>query len=242
MCCYPLLLFVVHACAIGQESSSTDTRSITWPQRFQTGPNICLNLGPHYTSLTLAYRRGSGKSRRGRSSPLGPQWVSPRWVSHSSHLAPWPQLPLYPLWDPRRAPAAQRSVVQGVEQPDFALRASHKFAPLFVTKEMQLSCHFPWATWGIANCGQFSSVTQSYLTLRNPMDCNKQGFPVHHQLPKLAQIHVHWVGDAMQPSHPLSSPSPPAFNLSQHQGLFQWVSPSHQVAKVLEFWLQHQSF
>ena len=68
------------------------------------------------------------------------------------------------------------------------------------------------------------------------------GFPVHHQLPELAQIHVHQVGDAIQPSHPLSSPSPPAFNLSQHQGLFQWVSSSHQVAKMLELQLQHQSF
>ena len=66
--------------------------------------------------------------------------------------------------------------------------------------------------------------------------------PVHHQLPELAQTHAHWVGDAIQPSHPLSSPSPPAFNLSQHQGLFKWVSSSHQVAKVLEFQLQHQSF
>ena len=63
-----------------------------------------------------------------------------------------------------------------------------------------------------------------------------------HQLLELAQTHVHWVGDAIQPSHPLSSPSPPAFNLSQNQGLFQWVSSSHQVAKVLEFQLQHQSF
>ena len=66
--------------------------------------------------------------------------------------------------------------------------------------------------------------------------------PVHHQLPELTQTHVHWVGDAIQPSHLLSSPSPPAFNLSQHQGLFQWVSSSHQVAKGLEFQLQHQSF
>ena len=74
------------------------------------------------------------------------------------------------------------------------------------------------------------------------MDCNTPGFPVHHQLPELAQTHVHWVSDAIQPSHPLSSPSPPALNLSQHQGLFQWVSSSHQVAKVLEFQLQHQSF
>jgi len=79
---------------------------------------------------------------------------------------------------------------------------------------------------------QFSSVTQSCLTLCNPMDCSTPGLPVHHQLPELTQTQVHRVGDATQPSHPLSSPSPPAFNLSQHQGLFQLVSSSHQVPKV----------
>ena len=89
---------------------------------------------------------------------------------------------------------------------------------------------------------QFSSVTMSFLTLCNPMDCSKPGFPVHHQFLGLTQTHVHWVSDAIQPSHPLSSPSPPAFNLSQHWGLFQWVSSSHQLAKVLEFQLQLQSF
>ena len=89
---------------------------------------------------------------------------------------------------------------------------------------------------------QFSSVSQLRPTLCDPMDCSMPGFPVHHQLPELTQTHVHRVSDANQPSHPLSSPSPPAFNLSQHQGLFQWVSSSHQVAKVLEFQLQHQSF
>ena len=67
----------------------------------------------------------------------------------------------------------------------------------------------------------FSSVTQSCLTLCDPVDCSMPGFPVHHQLPKLVQTHVHQVGDAIQPFHPLSSPSPSAFNLSQHQGLFQ---------------------
>ena len=82
---------------------------------------------------------------------------------------------------------------------------------------------------------QFSSVAQSCLTLCDPMDCSMPGFPVLHQLPKLAQTHSNWVSDAIQPSHPLSSPSPPAFNLSLHQGLFQWVNSSHQVAKVLEF-------
>ena len=79
---------------------------------------------------------------------------------------------------------------------------------------------------------QFSSVAQSCPTLCNPMDCSTPVFPVHHQVPELVQTHVPRVGDAIQPSHPLSSPSPPAFNLSQHQGLFQGVSSSHQVAKV----------
>ena len=89
---------------------------------------------------------------------------------------------------------------------------------------------------------QLSSVVQSCLTLCNPMNCSMPGLPVHHQLPESTQTHVHWVGDAIQPSHPLSSPSPPAPNPSQHQGLFKWVSSSHQVTKVLESKLQHQSF
>ena len=90
---------------------------------------------------------------------------------------------------------------------------------------------------------QFSSVTQLCLTPWDPMNRSTPGFPVHHQLPESTQTHAHRVNDAIQPSHPLlSSPSPPALNLSQHQGLFQWVSSSHQVAKVLEFQLQHQSF
>ena len=80
---------------------------------------------------------------------------------------------------------------------------------------------------------QFSSVAQLCLTLHDPMDCRMPGLPVHHQLLEFTQTQVHWVGDAIQPSHLLLSPSPPAFNLSQHQGLFQWVSSSYQVAKVL---------
>ena len=87
----------------------------------------------------------------------------------------------------------------------------------------------------------FSSVAQSCPTLCDPMNCSMPGLPVHHQLPESSQTHVHWVGDAIQPSHPLSSPSPSSHNLSQHQGLFNWVSSSHQVAKVLEFQLQHHS-
>ena len=102
----------------------------------------------------------------------------------------------------------------------------------------------PKPQWGTISCRsesvQFSSVAQSCLTLCDPMDGSAPGFPVHHQLPELTQTHAHWVGDAIQPSHPLSSPSPPAFDLSQHQGLFQWVSSLNPVAKAVE--LQHQSF
>ena len=84
-------------------------------------------------------------------------------------------------------------------------------------------------------------VTQLCLTLCSPKDCSTPDFPVLHHLLELAQTHVHWVGDAIQPSHPLLSPSPPTFNLSQNQGLFQWINSLHEVAKVLEFQLQHHS-
>ena len=84
---------------------------------------------------------------------------------------------------------------------------------------------------------QFSSVAQSCRTLCDPMNCSTPGLPVHHQLPEFTQTHVHRVGDAIQPSHPLLSPSSPAPNPSQHQSLFQWVNSSHEVAKVLEFQL-----
>ena len=97
-----------------------------------------------------------------------------------------------------------------------------------------------WLVW--VDSVQFNSVAQSCPTLCDPMNHSTPGLPDHHQLPKSTQTHVHWVSDAIQPSHPLLSPSPPALNLSQHQGLFKWLSSSYQVAKVLEFQLQHQSF
>ena len=114
-------------------------------------------------------------------------------------------------------------------------------------------CLVAYSLWGHRRVGhdsatehththKFSSVAQSCPTLCNHRDCSVPGFPVHHQHPEFAQTHVHYVGNAIQPSHPLSSPSPPAFSLSQNQGLLQWVSSSHQVAKVLGFQLQHQSF
>ena len=89
---------------------------------------------------------------------------------------------------------------------------------------------------------QFSSFAQPCPTLCNPINRSTPGLPVHYQLPEFTQTHVHRVSDAIQPSHPLLSPSPLAPNTSQHQGLFQWVNSSHEVAKVLEFQLQHQSF
>ena len=91
----------------------------------------------------------------------------------------------------------------------------------------------------IVGISQFSAVTQSCPTLCDPRDCSLPSFPVNHQLPELAQTHVHWVNDATQLSHPLSSPSPPAFHFSQHQSLFKWVRYLHQVAKVLELQIQH---
>ena len=89
---------------------------------------------------------------------------------------------------------------------------------------------------------QFSSVAQSCPTLCNPMNRSMPGLPVHHKLLEFTQTHAHRVGNAIQPSHPLSSPSPPAPNHSQHQGLLKRVNPLHEVARVLEFQLQHQSF
>ena len=89
---------------------------------------------------------------------------------------------------------------------------------------------------------QFSSMAQSCPTLCDPMNCSRPGLPVRHQLPEFIYTHIHQVGDAVQPSHPLLSPSPSAPNPFQRQGLFKWVNTSHEVAKVLEFQLQHQSF
>ena len=94
-----------------------------------------------------------------------------------------------------------------------------------------VSCNFHFSSV------QFSSVAQLCPTLCDPMNRSTPGLPVHHQLPGFTQTHVHRVGDAIQPSHPLSSPSPPAPNPSQYQSLFQWVNSSHEVAKVLEFQL-----
>ena len=130
---------------------------------------------------------------------------------------------------------------ESILYPNF-LRPEFPFQTYHLT-EISVCHKFPAESlspefWGLNN--QFSSVAQSCLTLCESMGCSMPG--LHHQLPEFTQTHLHWVSDTTQPSHPRSSPSPPTFNLSQRQGLFKWVSSSHQVAKVLEFQLQHQSF
>ena len=105
---------------------------------------------------------------------------------------------------------------------------------LFPSNNLASHCGIP------GKCYCCCSDAKSCLTLCNPMDWSTPGFPILHHLLELAQTHVHWISDAIQPSRPLLPPSPPAPNLSQHQGLFQWAGSLHQVAKVLEF--QHQSF
>ena len=112
-----------------------------------------------------------------------------------------------------------------------------KFTNLDCLIRGQLKCNV--ATWRntIQQSDQIRSIAQSCLTLWDPMNRSTPGLPVHHQLPELTETHVHRVSDAIQPSHPLSSPSPLAPNPSQHQSLFQWVNSSHEVAKVLEFQL-----
>ena len=124
---------------------------------------------------------------------------------------------------------------------------SHLPTLLWVVSEKETFIMFKPLDWiGRKVCSGFSvyccSVPKSCQILWDPRDCSAPGFPVLHYLPEFAQTHVHWVSDVFQPSHPLSSPSPPAFSLSQHQALFQWVSSLYHVAKVLEFQLQHQPF
>ena len=125
-----------------------------------------------------------------------------------------------------------------IRRKSVSLPLSIKHIKYYLSTYWKYLKKYHWVRFQMA---EFSSVAQSCPTLCDTMDCSMPGFPVHHQILELAQTHVYRVGDAIQ-SHPLSFPFAPAFNLSQHQGLFQWVSSSHQVTKVLELQLQHQSF
>ena len=131
----------------------------------------------------------------------------------------------------RRAKTRYLSVKSLRYYPDTQKKKKKKKKPMITCRIQGFSC-------SVSVSFQSSVVSDSC----DPMNHSTPGLPVYHQLPEFTQIHVHRVGDAIQPSHPLLSPSPPAPNPSQHQGLFQWISSSHQVAKVLEFQPQHQSF
>ena len=109
--------------------------------------------------------------------------------------------------------------------------------PALNLSQHQGLCKWASSSHQVSSSVQFSSVAKSCLTLCYPKNCSTPGLPVHHHFPEFTQTHVHRVGDAIQPSHPRSSPSPPAPNPSRHQGLFQWVNSSHEVAKLLEFQL-----
>ena len=151
-------------------------------------------------------------------------------------------------WETHNIPAVFRLMLPAATSP---LSLSHSLVPFiffflpslisFVDSFLHFFAHL-FNPFFLPMSFQFISVTHSCLTLCDPMDCSTPGFSVHHQLPELPQTHDCRVSDAIQPSHPLSSPFIPAFNLSQHQGLFQGISSLHQVAKELEFQLQHQSF
>ena len=172
--------------------------------------------------------------------------------SHSHEFRRW-FCPLQ-LWDLRQAQLLS-ACFSHLEDVVSFISSSISFTnciPRLAENEMKWYVESPWQQsthwehslnvnyWCCDAFVQFSSI-QSCLTLCNSMDCSASDFPVHYQLPELAQIHVHQVGDAIQLSHPLLYPSP-TFNLSQHQGLFQWVSSLLQMTKVLELQLQYQSF
>ena len=122
------------------------------------------------------------------------------------------------------------------------MNLEHSLIPNIHTKNKFKMDQKPEFKVGLYITLQFISVAQSCTTLCDPINCSTTGLPVHHQLPEFTQTHIHRVGDAIQSSHPLLPPSPPAPNPSQHQGLLQWVNSSHEVTKVLGFQLQHQSF
>ena len=127
-----------------------------------------------------------------------------------------------------------RNIYSIYSQKKQIIRGSHSNTSFTL---LLYNCQFFSSNLRIYISVQFSSVAQSCPTLCDPMNRSMPGLPVHHQFPEFTQIHVHRVSDAIQPSHPLSSPSPPAPNPSQHQSLFQWVTSLHEVAKVLEFQL-----
>ena len=196
-----------------------------------------LYLGtPHLPSFCQA----TGPCWRSWPSKLLPHWLA---LLTSKPLTKAEVIPFVPSWSWRSRPffilAQDSSLNLKPANHIHHLSVRRPFFPLIIStsSKQDLSClespNLSSIKMLILVSVQFSSVAQSCPTLCDPMNCSMPGLPVHHQLPEFTQTHIHWVHDAIPPSHPLSSPSPPAFNLSQHQGLFKWISSSYQVAKLL---------
>ena len=179
----------------------------------------------------------------------GPAGFFPyRWPVLSEHLLNHPSLPSALWWRNKdSSPLLQcfKSLLTHHVQCSLLLSCiilkDWNFSALYFFCALNLNLHtFCFLNGGFINVAVLSSVAMSCPTLCNPTDRSRSGFPGPHRLPEFAQAHVRWIADAIRPSHPLSSPSPPAFNLSQHQDLSQRVGFLHQVTQVLK--LQHQSF
>ena len=160
-------------------------------------------------------------------------------LTHLTYLA-WlhsmPTLPPTQLWRlQRREPDLRNHILED------STVSIHWFSNGLLVLLLKSKNHRP-RDFLLMKAYQFSSITQLYPTLCDPVDCSTPGFPVFYYLPEFAQTHVHWVGYAIQPSHPLPLHSPAVLNLSQHQGLFQQLNSSCEMAKVMELRLRHQSF
>ena len=175
-------------------------------------------------------------------------FMTPRTIHGISHarILEWVAISFYRRWEKKIFKSSFWSVIffYSMQQRTISRLWRVTRSGFYVTTSDEYLCGWTEKKLQSTSQGQieFSSLAQSCPTLCYPMDCSTPGLPDLHQLPELPQTHVNWVSDAIQPSHPLSPSSPPAFNLSNHQDLFQWVSSSHQVAKLLEIQLQHQSF
>ena len=173
-----------------------------------------------------------------------------------SNQSPSPNIPLWFLTSTHFSPTFYFSLVQAISSylghhmtPNIPSCHSCYCSPIHYQNQSLNDLFKSKSDLTVEYCNLTHSHMQTkcccsvnHVQLCDPMDCGTPGFPVLHNFLKFAQTRVYWIGDAIQPSHPLSPPSPPALNLSQHQSLFQWAGSSHQVTKVLELQLQHQSF
>ena len=170
-----------------------------------------------------SHTRGPEQQVKGQCGPCQPEAIPATWTRAWYLVFIWPQISWFFSLDKKKCDVGWYGQWQFIMHQSLEWKNDYKISPSIFCFILEF---------------QFSSI-QSCPTLCDPMDCSTPGLPVHHHLPEFTQTPVHWVGHAIQPSHPLWSPFPPAFNLSQHQDLFKWVSSSHVVAKILEFQLQH---